>query len=155
MNIDSWEIILYERVGQLKFGINQDEARNILGKEELKDFDKTETTLYWQENAVQLTFDDYGLANVSFYPYIENIVIENKSVNWNKTNSLFKWLLKNDPSVREGLGIFIFFKFGVSVVDFDHSENDDKSMSVFRKGYWTEDDPLLRPMLRPTDPRLN
>jgi len=92
MNVDSWEIVPYERVGKLEFGISQDKARNILGKEELRDFYESETTLYWKENALQLTFDDKGLANVSFYPYIENIIIEEKLLNWNKTKPLFKWL---------------------------------------------------------------
>jgi len=138
MNIDSWDIVPYERVGKLTFGISPDEARSILGKEDLKDFDEDETILYWQENALQLVFDDKGLSNVSFYPYIENIIIEEKLLNWNKTKPLFKWLLKNDPSVKKSLDIYVFFKFGIAVADFDHNENDQKSMSAFRKGVWRE-----------------
>jgi len=145
MNIDSWDIVPYTRVGPLTFDISQDEARNILGKEQLSYFDKieNETTLYWQENAIQLTFDDQGLSNVSFYPYTENIFIEGKLLDWNKTKPLFKRLLKDDPSARKGLGIFVLFKLGISVVDFDHHENDKKSMAIFRKGYWAENEHFL------------
>jgi len=102
MSTNSWEIVPYTRVGKLQFGISQEEARNILGKEALIDFDKDEIILYWRENALQLVFDKDGLSIVSFYPYIENIFIEGKLLNWNKTKPLFKWLLKNDPSVKQG-----------------------------------------------------
>jgi len=144
MNIDSWDIVPYTRVGVLEFGINQGKATNILGKESLIDFDENETILYWQENALQLVFDNEGLSTVSFYPYIENIIIEEKLLNWNKTKPLFKWLLKNDPSVKKELSIYVFFRYGISVAYFDQHENNNKSMSVFRKGVWTIDDPLLQ-----------
>jgi len=150
MNSDKWDILPYIRVGALVFGMNQDEARNAIGKESLKDFDKdeNETTLYWQENALQLVFDDKGLSMISFYPGIEKIFFEGILLDWNNTMPVFKFLLESDPSVMQGVGIFVFFKYGISVFGLDSEENSDKSISVFRKGIWLRDDSLLRPVDR-------
>jgi len=150
METDKWDIMPYARAGVLVFGMSQDEVRSMLGEESLKDFDKdtNETILYWQDNSLQLVFDGKGLSMVSFYPTIENIFIENAPMNWNDTATTFKWLLENDPSAMTDVGIFVFFKYGVSVSGLDSDENSDKSITAFREGVWSRDDSLLRPVGR-------
>jgi len=123
LDTQKWHIVPYAKVGKLTFAISQDEARNILGKEQLCDLDENETILYWQDNALQLVFDDRGLAMVSFYPNINHICIEETYLDWHDTTPFFKHILKNDPSVRKS----------------------DGSLFV-SKGYWDADMDALQPI---------
>jgi len=149
LKTNKWDILPYSKVGGLTFGIIQDEARNILGKEQLYDFDdiENETILYWQDNGLQLVFDEQGLAMVSFYPNIENIYIEETYLDWNNTAQILKQILKNDPSVKKGTGsFFVSFKYGIILRDFEQKETNIKEIAAFRKGYWDSDSDLLQPI---------
>gem|GEM_PF-1112918 len=149
MDTQKWHIVPYTKVGELTFGISQEQARTILGKEQLCDFDDTEneTILYWQDNALQLIFDDKGLAMVSFYPNIKDIFIEETYLDWLDTTPFFKHILKNDPSVRKSDGgLFVSFKYGIVIREFEHKESGTKGFAAFRKGYWDADMDLLQPI---------
>jgi len=148
MKSEKWDIFPYIGGGALTFGMGQDEARNILGKEILKDLDKdrNETILYWKNNALQIVFDSKGLSMIGFYPGMDNIFIEDVSLDWNDTVSVFNWLLSNDPSAMTDAGIFIFFKYGISASGLGSEGLSEKSVTVFREDVWSRDDSLLKPV---------
>jgi hypothetical protein len=147
---NTWDIMPYERVGKLRFDDPQDDAINLLGQEDLRERNhaEDEEILYWHDNGIQVVFENHGknLSMISFYSNISNIFIENTPLKWNDTTSFLKLLIENDPSLMKVSNIIVSFKYGVSAGGFTSSDISTKSITAFKKGRWSPNDPLLRPI---------
>lgn len=148
--MNNYEILPYVGVGLLKFGMSQLEAERVLGKPSLSQYDEDAglVTDYWNDNGLQLFFERGAdrLVLISLYSNIDNIGIGSVCIDWDKTKEVYKALLSDDFSAKQTVGITIFFKYGLSVAGFLSENNGDKSLTVFAKGQWDPDDPLLRPV---------
>lgn len=148
IKMNSYAIFPYVGVGDLRFGMSQEEAASILGNPDIteEDVDAELTTHYWRDNGLQLSFDalSHKLILISLYSNIQNIRMGDREFDWHRTSEMYRELLKQDPSARQTVGITIFFKYGISIVGFLSDDLGGKSLTVFAKGQWSPDDPALK-----------
>ncbi|NQE49595.1 hypothetical protein [Herbaspirillum rubrisubalbicans] len=135
-------IMSYVGVGPLKFGMTRDEVHQILGtplsEKKCRFFD--ESTEYWSEKRLQLTFSDTGdgLLEISLYPNLPNVQLNGLKLFEVPGAYAFKVLHDWDDAPLTRAGTSIFLKLGLAAGGFLHDDDFDKSVTAFAKGRWDE-----------------
>ncbi|MBN9357074.1 MAG: hypothetical protein J0I15_11520 [Herbaspirillum huttiense] len=135
-------ITSYVAVGPLKFGMNRGEAHKILGAplsaKKCQFFD--ESTEYWSEKRLQLTFSDAddGLVEISLYPNLPNVQLNGLKLFEVPGAHAFKVLHDWDDAPIMIAGTTIFLKLGLAAGGFGGHDDSNKSVAVFAKERWDD-----------------
>ncbi|WP_343742264.1 hypothetical protein [Herbaspirillum huttiense] len=135
-------IVPYVGVGPLKFGMTREEIYPILGAplslKKCRFFD--ESTEYWSENGLQLTFSDTdgGLVEIGLSPDLPNVQLNGLKLfevpGWQAFEALHDW--DNVPLITAGTTIFL--KLGLAAGGFLNDDDADKAIAVFVNGRWDD-----------------
>jgi outer membrane protein assembly factor BamE (lipoprotein component of BamABCDE complex) len=144
------EITPYVGVGALKFGMTRATVHSILGNPSStkKSRFSIEETDYWMNNKLQLTFTDAGglLLEVSLYPGLKGVQLNGVKVLEEPGLGVFSNFCKLDNTVRQTVGVTIFFTYGVAMTGFLNTDDDQKSITAFSTNRWNINDPELKTM---------
>ncbi|ALU88907.1 hypothetical protein Hrubri_1702 [Herbaspirillum rubrisubalbicans M1] len=135
-------IMSYVGVGPLKFGMTREEVHQILGAplsvEKCRFLE--ESTEYWSDNGLQLTFSDTGdgLLEIGLSPNLPNVQLNGLKLFEVPGAYAFKVLHDWDDAPLTIAGATIFLKLGLAAGGFLHDDDDDKAIAVFIKGRWDD-----------------
>jgi hypothetical protein len=135
-------ITSYVGVGPLKFGMTRGEVHNILGvpllTKKCQFFD--ESTEYWSEKRLQLTFSDAndGLVEISLYPTLPNVQLNGLKLFEVPGAHAFKVLHDWDDAPLLITGTSVFLKLGLAVSGFLDRDTGGKAVAAFAKGRWDD-----------------
>ena len=134
-------IVPYEAVGPVRFGMNLQEIREALGEPELITKDRRGNDVLRYEG-MSVTVASAGAVEVGLLPElrvdIENIDVFN-------TPSAFNRLCIMDGSPQECLGFIVFLKLGITLTGFHDRNESQKAVTAFVAGRWD----AMRPQMKP------
>jgi len=84
-------------------------------------------SLGYDANSGQLTEAVFSKSELLFH-----------GVNLFAVDNVIDFLRKHDASPQTAVGVIFFLKLGLSLTGFHDGEDDQKSISVTRKGHWDE-----------------
>lgn len=146
----NFPIYPYKGVGVLEFGMLRADIHEILGAPawQKKSRFSDEIIEFWNDNGLQLVFSspEDELIEVCLYPSLENVTLEDVEILSDTGKSMYWWLCRLDGAPRQTVGVTVLINLGIAITGFLNDEPDDKSVTVFARGRWREDDPALTPV---------
>lgn len=146
----NFPIYPYKGVGNLKFGMQRTGIHAMLGTpaRQKKSRFSDEITDFWNGNGLQLVFSnpEGELVEICLYPNLENVTLEGAKILSESGKSVYDSLCKLDGTPRQTVGVTVLLNLGIAITGFLNDDPDDKSVTVFARGRWREDDPSLGPV---------
>ena len=138
--MQSYIITSYIGVGPLKFGMKRTEIHNLIGAPQRtrKSRFSGESTDFWHDNGLQLTFSESieELVEISLYPNLPHVELNGIKLFEEPGMQVISALRNLDNSPLEKVGVTIFLKIGLSLTGFLSGDDDQKSVSAFINGRW-------------------
>jgi cation diffusion facilitator CzcD-associated flavoprotein CzcO len=128
-----FEIRPYEGAGPIEFGMTQDQVVAVMGRPAMTRKTRGgDIELRFADCAVRLG-PDSTVAEIGFSPRTQ-VTVEGIDV-FNDPGSLGK-LLARDGEAMESVGIVVLLKLGIALSGFHDGDEDQKSVTLFRRGRW-------------------
>ena len=146
--MEAFLISSFEGAGFLRFGMDQEEVTSLVGPAKKKVDSRYVSTFteHRDQGRLQIVYDRSArqTVSISFYARTEGIIFDGHVLNWDNSKEWYMNLIRLDTSARKVVGVTIFFRLGISTAGLEDSSIGDKSVTVFAKGQFREDDPSLR-----------
>lgn len=148
--MESYPIYPYVGVGDLKFGMHRAAVHALLGPpiRQKKSRFSDEVTDFWNGNGLQLVFSSPQgkLLEISLYPNLNDVTLDGAEILSAPGRRVYDQLCKADGSSRQTVGVTVLLKLGIAITGFLNDDSDDKSVTAFALGRWSESDPTLEPV---------
>lgn len=97
-----------------------------------------ESTDFWQDNGLQLTFSyaEEKLVEIALYPNLPHVEFRGIRLFEEPGADVMKTLRDMDNSYTEKVGVIIFPRLGIAVTGFMSEDDNQKSVTVFTQGRW-------------------
>ena len=90
--------------------------------------------------------EEDALVELSFIPKTSKLLFNKKDLfDVEHNGNPIKILHKVDPNIFETCGYLIFLNLGISVTGYHDDDEEQRSISVFKKGYWDDELDDARP----------
>lgn len=151
--MSNFEILPYQGVNELKFGMTREEVTRLLGPPS-----RTRTSRFsrdridaWLGNGLQLTFERGSgrLAEVALYSGVGDVVLQGLSLFSMPAAVAFDRLVALDGDPKEALGVTVMLNLGIAVTGFVDDDAGQKSVTAFCRGRWDDPSLGLHPLARP------
>lgn len=135
-------------VGEVKFGMTAAQVSSLIGAPDESDLDEDSNEIreYRRENGIQAVYSENAkeLVELGFGTNIVELNYDGVPLFTASDRAVYDRLLADDSNPYTLHGFIIFLEIGVTLTGFFKSDNDDKAVTVFKKGRW---DPL-RPEMK-------
>lgn len=127
-------------VGDVKFGMSAAQVSSLIGPPNESDIDEDSNEIreYRRENGMQAVYssNDKVLVELGFGKNIVELNYDGILLFTAPDKAIYDRLLADDSNPLKLYGFIIFLELGVTLSGFFKSDNDDKAITVFKKGRW-------------------
>jgi len=146
--INRFDIQPYVGVGDIKFGMNQNQIANLIGPspKSKKGF-LGEVTESRRDNGLSMTYgkDSNELVEIGVSKNITELEFGGKYLFTASPLNIFDELVKYDGNPYEYVGFVILLKLGITLTGFHDGDENQKAVTVFAKGRWDDQLADLKP----------
>jgi hypothetical protein len=126
------DIVPYEAVGRLRFGMNRDDVVGILGEPRIVSMrPEGEVRLIYEDR--QFTVGPKGLVEVGLLPEASVSIM---GVNVFGDPKSFINICDLDTEPKEILGFIVFLNLGITMTGFHDRDESQKAVTAFARGRW-------------------
>lgn len=136
--MNSFEIVPYQGVGQLKFGMSQTDVFTVIGAPEMVDHDDDEIREYRRENGLQTVYSQETdkLVEIGLSRNIIELGFDGLQLFVEDPIVVLKHLVKLDPNPYELHGFVVFLGLGMTLTGFHDGTEEQKAITIFERGRW-------------------
>jgi hypothetical protein len=145
----SFDIVPYVSVGPLRLGMTRAELHSILGKPDTTKKSKFGPKVVdrWraEDLTVTLSSETGSVEEIGFGSAQRLAQVNGIRLFAQDGPHAYRDLCLADGGARHDVGFTVLFKLGVTLSGFDVTAQDDRTVTVFAKGVWDENDQRLKP----------
>lgn len=131
------EIVPRKGLGNVRFGMTQEEVQSLLGKEEDQSI-TSEASEFYYANYINCAFRYQSLYQIGATRRSSGILYNGNDIFTSNSFEVLKEMQVDGGSVFEYFGFIIFLELGISLTGFHDGDLDQKAMTVFEEGTWSD-----------------
>jgi hypothetical protein len=131
-----WVIQPYVGVGNIKFGMDQNEIQKILGQpEDVLARKNNSINEYRTDITIPITHYTNGILDeITFSRQTEILLLNDMNILRQNEKTVLEYILKLDPDTKYYAETVISLGLGLSFTGFHNGEESDKAVTVFARG---------------------
>ena len=138
------DIIPYQSVGPVRFGMSAQEVQDLLGKPELASTSRYGSDLL-RYGDMLVTLDAGGVVEIGLVPPCQVTIA---GIDIFGTPPAFNRLCLIDGAPQEYLGFIVFLRLGITLTGLHDGDKSQTAVTAFTSGRWAPMQPKLKPYNR-------
>jgi hypothetical protein len=131
-----WEIVSFEGVGPIKFGMTPGEVEKLLGKPLAADEDDHYRKEVRTVDVPSVTYEDNAVVEIEAFSEVKNVLLDKIRLFQDPPLDVLRQLEELNKGARINVGVLLFENLGIATGRLDSRVPLEHSVTAFRKGYW-------------------
>ena len=131
-----WDIVSFERVGPLAFGMTREQVAELIGPPERVRDTAGRPTEFRALDLPVVHYDERGVKEIETYYDVESLRLGDLRLFGEDGAAVMRELERRNGGALIDVGIVLFDRLGLTCGRLDEAARGDHSVTAFRKGQW-------------------
>ncbi|TDX83829.1 hypothetical protein EDE05_106238 [Neorhizobium sp. R1-B] len=133
-----WEIVSFEGMGPIRFGMSPAEVAAIIGPPESADEDDGSRREYRAIDVPIVSYEDNVVTEIEAFYEVENVSFRGRRIFDEPGLAIIQFLEQENGGARMNVGTVLFRKIGITSGCIDQRTRGDHSITAFAQGLWDD-----------------